>query len=60
MDRNYLRGRDGDRTNAARAAAGYSLLLRSLAELCVPSSLRTPAIRQTAVYAQAAFFTATG
>ncbi len=32
MDRNYLKGRDGDRTNAVLAAAGYnfSLLLRWL------------------------------
>jgi IS5 family transposase len=35
MDRNYLKGRDGDRVNAVLAAAGYnfSLLLRWLAEL---------------------------
>ena len=35
MDRNYLKGRDGDRTNAVLAAAGYnfSLLLRWLEEL---------------------------
>jgi transposase, IS5 family len=38
MDRNYLKGRDGDRINAVLAAAGYtgynfSLLLRWLAEL---------------------------
>ena len=34
MDRNYLKGRDGDRINAVLAAAGYnfSLLLRWLAE----------------------------
>jgi IS5 family transposase len=32
MDRNYLKGRDGDRANAVLAAAGYnfSLLLRWL------------------------------
>ena len=32
MDRNYLKGRDGDRSNAVLAAAGYnfSLLLRWL------------------------------
>jgi IS5 family transposase len=31
MDRNYLKGRDGDRTNAVLAAAGFnfSLLIRS-------------------------------
>jgi len=35
MDRNYLKGRDGDRANAVLAAAGYNsgLLLRWLAEL---------------------------
>lgn len=35
MDRNYLKGRDGDRANAVLAAAGYnfSLLLRWLEEL---------------------------
>lgn len=38
MDRNYLKGRLGDRINAVLAAAGYNfgLLLRWLAEfLCV-------------------------
>ena len=35
MDRNYLKGRDGDRGNAVLAAAGFNfgLLLRWLAEL---------------------------
>ncbi len=35
MERNYLRGREGDRINAVLAAAGYnfSLLLRWLAKL---------------------------
>ncbi len=35
MDRNYLKGREGDRANAVLAAAGYnfSLLLRWLEEL---------------------------
>lgn len=35
MDRNYLKGREGDRINAILAAAGYnfSLLIRWLAEL---------------------------
>ena len=35
MDRNYLKGRDGDRANAVLAAAGYnfSLLLRWLQRL---------------------------
>jgi IS5 family transposase len=35
MDRNYLKGRDGDRSNAVLAAAGYNfgLLLRWLSEL---------------------------
>jgi transposase, IS5 family len=35
MDRNYLKGRDGDRANAVLAAAGYNfgLLLRWLRRL---------------------------
>jgi transposase, IS5 family len=35
MDRNHLKGREGDRINAVLAAAGYNfgLLLRWLAEL---------------------------
>jgi IS5 family transposase len=35
MDRNYLKGRKGDRANAILAAAGYNfrLLIRWLAEL---------------------------
>jgi IS5 family transposase len=35
MDRNYLKGRDGDRINAVLAAAGYNfgLLLRWLERL---------------------------
>ena len=35
MGRNYLKGRDGDRSNAVLAAAGYnfSLLLRWLTRL---------------------------
>jgi transposase, IS5 family len=35
MNRNYLKGRDGDRINTVLAAAGFnfSLLLRWLAEL---------------------------
>jgi IS5 family transposase len=35
MDRNYLKGREGDRTNAILAAAGYNfgLLIRWLEEL---------------------------
>ena len=35
MNRNYLKGRDGDRVNAVLAAAGYnfSLLLRWFEEL---------------------------
>jgi hypothetical protein len=42
MDRNYLKGRLGDRINAVLAAAGYNfgLLQRWLAELC--ASLSTP------------------
>jgi IS5 family transposase len=47
MDRNYLKGREGDRINAVLAAAGYnfSLLLRWLRLLCqilrLPSSSRS-------------------
>jgi IS5 family transposase len=35
MDRNYLKGRDGDRSNAVLAAAGFNfgLLLRWLAQI---------------------------
>ena len=41
MDRNYLKGRDGDRANAVPAAAGYTSpsLLRWLRRLLAPSSL---------------------
>jgi IS5 family transposase len=49
MDRNYLKGRDGDRINAVLAAAGYNfgLLLRWLAEflraiLAVPIPTKPP------------------
>ena len=44
MGRNYLKGRDGDRINAVLAAAGYNfcLLLRWLADFCVPSSGPSP------------------
>ena len=53
MDRNYLKGRDGDRINAVLAAAGYNfgLLLRWLAELlrAIAAALfRTLAVPQTA------------
>jgi transposase, IS5 family len=53
MDRNYLKGRDGDRINAVLAAAGYNfgLLLRWLAELLralVAVLLAAPDATQTA------------
>jgi transposase, IS5 family len=40
MDRNYLKGQDGDRINAVLAAAGFNfhLLLRWLARCCAPLS----------------------
>jgi IS5 family transposase len=42
MDRNYLKGQDGDRINAVLAAAGFNfhLLLRWLAAFCAPSFWR--------------------
>ncbi len=53
MDRNYLKGREGDRANAVLAAAGYnfSLLLRwfeALLRALIAALLRTPFTRQTA------------
>jgi transposase, IS5 family len=53
MARNYLKGRDGDRTNAVLAAAGYnfSLLLRWLERLLralIRMLLATPAPPQNA------------
>jgi transposase, IS5 family len=53
MDRNYLKGSDGDRINAILAAAGYNfgLLLRWLAELLcafVAVLFGTPASLQNA------------
>jgi transposase, IS5 family len=53
MDRNYLKGRDGDRINAILAAAGYNfgLLLRWLAEILralATALFHTPATSQTA------------
>ena len=53
MGRNYLKGRDGDRTNAVLAAAGYnfSLLLRWLERLLLVLMrilLATPAPAQNA------------
>ncbi len=47
MDRNYLKGRDGDRANAVLAAAGYnfSLLIRwfeALLRALIAAILRTP------------------
>jgi IS5 family transposase len=51
MDRNYLKGREGDRINAVLAAAGYNfgLLLRWLAALLralIVELLRTPITAQ--------------
>jgi transposase, IS5 family len=51
MARNYLKGRDGDRSNAVLAAAGYnfSLLLRWLAALLralIAALFATPRIAQ--------------
>ena len=38
MDRNHLKGREGDRINALLAATGFnfSLLIRWLAAFCAP------------------------
>lgn len=46
MDRNYLKGREGDRANAVLAAAGYnfSLLLRWL-EALLRAFIQAPAVR---------------
>ena len=47
MDRNYLKGRDGDRANAGLAAAyNFALLLRWLRRLSralLPALFRSPA-----------------
>jgi len=53
MDRNYLKGRQGDRANAILAAAGYnfSLLLRWLAELLRALILLLTATRSIATAA---------
>jgi IS5 family transposase len=53
MDRNYLKGRDGDRANAVLAAAGYNfgLLLRrfeALLRALIKALLRTSTATQTA------------
>ena len=53
MERNYLKGRDGDRANAVLAAAGYnfSLLLRwfeALLRALIEAILRTPFAAQIA------------
>ena len=53
MERNYLKGRDGDRANAVLAAAGYnfSLLLRwfeALLRALIKLLLRAPIAPQTA------------
>jgi len=52
MERNYLKGRDGDRTNAILAAAGYnfSLLIRwfeALLRALLQALLRAEFSRQT-------------
>lgn len=52
MERNYLKGRDGDRANAVLAAAGYnfSLLIRWLEVLSralIRALLRAASIPQT-------------
>ncbi len=54
MDRNYLRGREGDRANAVLAAAGYNfgLLLRwfeALWRALIQMLLRTAAAPQSAL-----------
>ena len=53
MARNYLKGRDGDRSNAVLAAAGYnfSLLLRWLARLLRALILLITAARPVATIA---------
>ena len=53
MERNYLKGRDGDRANAVLAAAGYnsSLLLRwfeTFFRALIAAIFRTPPTPQTA------------
>ena len=53
MDRNYLKGRDGDRANAVLAAAGYnfSLLIRwfeALWRALIAAILRAALTPQTA------------
>ncbi len=53
MDRNYLKGRDGDRANAVLAAAGYnfSLLVRwfeALLRALIAAILRTALTTQSA------------
>ena len=53
MERNYLKGRDGDRTNAVLAAAGYnfSLLIRwfeALLRALIDALLRTQFAAQIA------------
>lgn len=53
MDRNYLKGREGDRSNAVLAAAGYnfSLLIRWLAGLLHALILLIAVARPTAMRA---------
>ncbi|MDH3475406.1 MAG: transposase, partial [Rhodospirillales bacterium] len=53
MERNYLKGRDGDRANAVLAAAGYnfSLLIRwfeALLRALIQALLRAPFVPQNA------------
>jgi IS5 family transposase len=57
MDRNYLKGREGDRINAVLAAAGYnfSLLLRWLRLLC--QILRLPSSSRSHSRLKSGFFT---
>jgi transposase, IS5 family len=63
MDRNYLKGRDGDRANAVFAAAGYNfaLLLRWLARLLralIPALFAPPFSPNAVKIVRHRFFTA--
>ena len=47
MDRNYLKGRDGDRINAVLAAAGYNFsLLEAIQHLRLPWIARNPVVQR--------------
>ena len=53
MDRNYLKGRDGDRANAVLAAAGYNFILlvrwfEALLRALIAALLRAPFAAQIA------------